>query len=469
MMPILVLDPRCPAISKFVGNDTLFQSLNLLTPSFLPNSIARWQQEIPYQNSVEYALKTFPYLDILQIYQTCGKHFVSQDLLNDLANLQVQIEQYSDLHDNADYRLILAFFEMLLDKHTGKYNYVSYTGSHILEHLSIEAELSFDEHLLTRISHLILVFSDIIYFESRTLLNLEVRFPKDLADVECLNRRIYFALMAIDEYRSLVPTLLLPANYADIIRLWNKHKASLGELPAWVYESTLILVNFIQNQFTERIRLIHDLIMMPVSRSHDEYMFIRILQSFEMIFSIIVKGFLTCIDYLEQQKFALAAQLIQQLQEVFHRNPSLFRILNTMPKEHFAIFRTYTDGASAIQSRQYKHFEILASHPVQHRMQSAAFDSVPHIKQLYNLSPCNLEDIMRYYLEMPTVCATPAFQLLVQRLQEFDTAFVCWKQMHFRIACKMLGRKRGTGGTSGTPYLEYYLNAKLFPFLRATK
>ncbi len=463
MMNVLLSDPTYLNHPKFFIRNL---SLNVLTSSVLPNSIARWQQDFLSPNCREYVLNNFPYLDILQIYQTCGKHFVSKDLLNALSNLQAQIEQYSDeLRNNANYNLIFAFLEMLLDKHTGKYDYITYTGADIIEKLSIESKLSFDEHLSTTISHLILLFSDLIDFECKTMLNMEKRFPEDLADDKSINKRIYFALIAINEYSSLIPTLSLPSNYADLIFLWNKHKTSFSKIPMWVYNSTLTFVDLIQNQFSTRIRLIQNITMLPVTRSHDEYMFIRILQSFEMIFGIIVKGFLTCIDCLEQQKFTFSTQLIQQLLKVFQKNHCIFRILNTMPKEHFAIFRTYTDGASAIQSKQYKHFEILASRPVQHRMQSAAFDSVPDIKRLYNSNTLNLEDIMCHYLKIPTVCDTLEFQILLQHLQEFDRAYVCWKQIHFRIACKMLGREPGTGGTPGTPYLEYYLNAKLFPFL----
>jgi tryptophan 2,3-dioxygenase len=39
-------------------------------------------------------------------------------------------------------------------------------------------------------------------------------------------------------------------------------------------------------------------------------------------------------------------------------------------------------------------------------------------------------------------------------MQRFEAAVLKWRQTHYRLAVKMLGRRRGTGYTEGVPYLE---------------
>jgi tryptophan 2,3-dioxygenase len=39
-------------------------------------------------------------------------------------------------------------------------------------------------------------------------------------------------------------------------------------------------------------------------------------------------------------------------------------------------------------------------------------------------------------------------------MERFETAVLKWRQSHFRVAMRMLGRRPGTGYTEGVPYLD---------------
>jgi tryptophan 2,3-dioxygenase len=55
--------------------------------------------------------------------------------------------------------------------------------------------------------------------------------------------------------------------------------------------------------------------------------------------------------------------------------------------------------------------------------------------------------------------------LLLEDLIEFDERLLLWRGRHVRMVERMIGRKRGTGGSPGVSYLEGTLRHHLFPEL----
>jgi tryptophan 2,3-dioxygenase len=154
---------------------------------------------------------------------------------------------------------------------------------------------------------------------------------------------------------------------------------------------------------------------------------------------------------------------MRKLNTLFQCNSALFRILTSMPRETFALFRAYTDGASAIQSEQYKLIEALAARPSPSRLYSAAFASVPGVKKIYEQGKLlHFEDLLPSYADWENA----DFLELIQSMVQFDASFVQWKKVHTNIAVKVLGSQSGTGYTQGTPYLKANADARLFPFLQ---
>ena len=55
--------------------------------------------------------------------------------------------------------------------------------------------------------------------------------------------------------------------------------------------------------------------------------------------------------------------------------------------------------------------------------------------------------------------------MLLEDFIEFDERFLLWRGRHVRMVERMIGMKRGTGGSLGVPYLERTLEKKFFPEL----
>ncbi|PGT57963.1 hypothetical protein COD86_25355 [Bacillus cereus] len=413
------------------------------------------------------SLDIFPVKKVLEHYHAQGKHFVSKEVLYELKLIKDYLNENVSGEGESKNELI-DFLSTLLDKYEGKYNYRSYIGTHVLEGLMKDNNIGYPAHLETRISHLLAILCDIIRFECETLLDEEKRFRELLIPQQKRKKRILHSLNSIRIYSSFTTKVRIPDSLEDLLSHWKKESAVDSPLPTELGKLTLDFIYTIQNQIPPNVILALKVSMMPVWTVHDEYVFIRTLQGFEMLFSIVIKGFLNCQDYIRNGSFSDAEIVMKSLAEVFQGNISIIRILMTMDKENFSAFRIYTEGASAIQSEQFKMIELLAAHPKKERLNSPAFQVVPRLTHKYNLNEIvNFEEILKVHFEDEEVKWNEEFKGFLRSMNLFEKSYLLWKNMHYKIAIKMLGSQRGTGDTLGTPYLKMYVEAPLFPFLQS--
>ena len=142
------------------------------------------------------------------------------------------------------------------------------------------------------------------------------------------------------------------------------------------------------------------------------------------------------------------------------RNASLFRMVATMRPEAFHTFREFTDGASAIQSEQYKRFEGLCGLPPADRLQSPAFDSVPDVRAEVSRGQDTMTDA---YLDAVAAGGHEAeLATIAGLLSALEASHRRWKGTHVTLATRMLGDARGSGYTAGVGYLQRWVDHRLF-------
>ena len=132
-----------------------------------------------------------------------------------------------------------------------------------------------------------------------------------------------------------------------------------------------------------------------------------------------------------------------------------------MRGEAFSAFRQYTQGASAIQSEQYKNgFEARCWTPTADRLASPAFDQVPAVRAELGE---NHGTLMGAWLDadrrMP---GDPAVARVAASMAALEAAHRRWKNTHVTVATRMLGEARGSGDTSGVSYLRAWMDHRLF-------
>ncbi len=357
-----------------------------------------------------------------------GKHFLQTDRLERLSAIR-------ERHGGRD-PCLDAFLACILDKHDGHFWNRTYLFLPVLEALQAEHDL-----MPSGVAGLLA--ADIVRYELCAAHRLTDVSPVGRPDSRTLRTRLRHSL-----------------------RFMTAHLGSTdseGLVGAIAHEPESDLPTLLLQLPIPRIALAGEWLEMtvqPVSTVHDEYFFMRVLQAHEMAFAGMNWRMRDATTGVREQDFGAAIDLLQDVVAFMDRNASLFRIVATMRPEAFHTFREFTDGASAIQSEQYKRFEGLCGLPPADRMGSPAFESVPAVSAEVREGQDTMTDAYgaaraagRHESELATIAAL---------LRSLEDSHRRWKGTHVTLATRMLGDARGSGYTSGVGYLGQWVDHRLF-------
>jgi tryptophan 2,3-dioxygenase len=230
---------------------------------------------------------------------------------------------------------------------------------------------------------------------------------------------------------------------------------------------------------------------------HDELLFITIHQTYELWFKQILHEIDAAICQMQETRASAAVRPLRRVVEIEKILVQQIHILETMTPISFLAFRDELNPASGFQSMQFREIEfssglkdvtILESFGADEfafgRLQ-ARYQSPTLADALYALlrrrgldAPDDDEQATeearrktygrrtRAVLEILTHFEErfEEFQL-IESLIEHDEYFSLWRSHHIKMVERMVGAKRGTGGSEGIGYLRTTLDKKFFPEL----
>ena len=233
------------------------------------------------------------------------------------------------------------------------------------------------------------------------------------------------------------------------------------------------------------------------SDAHDEMLFIIQHQTSELWFKLVIHELNAARDNLNEEAFGAASKTLARVSRVFELLNNSWDVLRTLTPAEFNGFRDKLGPSSGFQSHQYRMVEYLlgnrnpnmmAPHkhtPVQHDALAAElerpslYDDVVRI--LITRTGGTATDVPGPMLQQPhdfnpTVQAhwkivyddpTSHWDLydIGEKLVDLEDYFRRWRFNHVTTAERVIGMKRGTGGTSGVDYLRRMLSVELFPEL----
>ncbi len=360
-----------------------------------------------------------------------GKHFLSEQML-------VQLWDIRSRHA-ANRPLLEAFLDCMLDKYEGRYWNRSYLALPLLELLLDDRHAALTPDQLST-----LLISDVIRFEIETAGASHESPGRRRPDPATLRKRLRHALRFVAGHLSTSDADDLPFQAAQM------SEARLEDL-----------LDYLPKPSATDAGQWFDVTVQPVYVLHDEYFFIRALQAHEMVFTTIATAVQEAIKALRNGLLEAGVERVDHATSMFERAAALFRIVATMRAEQFSTFRQFTQGASAIQSEQYKRFEILCGRPPVPRLQSAAFTSVPVVRAE---AEAGHDSLTRAYLGIrgEDGFSQAEWNILDAALSRLESRHQRWKSTHRRLAVRMLGDAPGSGYTSGVPYLTKCLENRLF-------
>jgi tryptophan 2,3-dioxygenase len=235
----------------------------------------------------------------------------------------------------------------------------------------------------------------------------------------------------------------------------------------------------------------------PLSTAHDEMLFIIQHQTSELWMKLAVHELSATCRLIAADDLQPAFKTLSRVSRILEQLNSAWDVLRTMTPSEYTQFRESLGSSSGLQSYQYRLIEFLAGNKNAAMMRSHA-DDKPVLQRLeaarrapsiYDLTIRVLHrrglSIDRDVIERDVSVSHAAndsvrtawlsvyrdpsrfWELyeLAEKLVDFEDYFRRWRFNHVTTVERVIGFKRGTGGTSGVSYLRNMLDVVLFPEL----
>jgi len=235
----------------------------------------------------------------------------------------------------------------------------------------------------------------------------------------------------------------------------------------------------------------------PQSDAHDEMLFIIQHQTTELWMRLAVHELSAARSAIAADDLAPAMKMLARVSRIFEQMNSAWDVLRTMTPSDYTRFRDRLGQSSGFQSWQYRLIEYLLGNRNPAMLRPHAHDGAVHALLERELATPSLYDEVlrlatRSGLAIPAdiigrdVARTHQFDERVmaawrevyetpqrhwrlyelgEKLVDFEDYFRRWRFNHVTTVERVIGFKRGTGGTGGVPYLRRMLEVELFPEL----
>lgn len=231
----------------------------------------------------------------------------------------------------------------------------------------------------------------------------------------------------------------------------------------------------------------------PQSDAHDELLFIIQHQTSELWMRLALHELGAARDAIAAGQMRPAFKLLARVARIFEQLNNAWDVLRTMTPSDYTTFRAALGQSSGFQSWQYRLIEFTVGNrnpamlkPHDHRDDIHALLIAELARpSLYDVALRQVPGVPRAVLERDVsqpyqaddgvvaawaqVYAAPQehWELyeLAEKLVDFEDYFRRWRFNHVTTVERVIGFKRGTGGTAGVSYLRRMLEVELFPEL----
>jgi tryptophan 2,3-dioxygenase len=218
--------------------------------------------------------------------------------------------------------------------------------------------------------------------------------------------------------------------------------------------------------------------------SHDELLFIIIHQTYELWFKQILHEIDATIGWMNENRKFRANHSLKAVTAIEKVIVSQIHILETMAQIGFLEFRDRLNPASGFQSMQFRELEFVSGAKDEKTLKTFTGDEFASQRLRERFNEPSLGDEFWNLLErndFKIETHEERVNAIVEILQkpekypeifnmqdlliEHDENIALWRYHHVLMVERMLGMKRGTGGSEGAGYLRTTLDKKFFPEL----
>ena len=228
----------------------------------------------------------------------------------------------------------------------------------------------------------------------------------------------------------------------------------------------------------------------PLSDLHDEMLFIVIHQTKELWMKQMLHELRLAISLVEEDRFAEAYKSMARISRIQAVMTLSWDVLSTLTPVDYLKFRNVLGTSSGFQSEQFREIEFrlglkepnFVNHYAEGSAERAALAKAlgePSLREAshgaleragFDLGDRSVEALAAAWLQVYRD-AEKWFDLyeLAEKLVDIDDALAGWRHKHVLTVERIIGNKKGTGGSAGAPYLRGTLDKRVFPELWALR
>jgi len=233
----------------------------------------------------------------------------------------------------------------------------------------------------------------------------------------------------------------------------------------------------------------------PLSPAHDEMLFIVQHQTSELWMKLMLHELRAATACIASEQLPDAFKMLARVSRIMEQLVGAWTVLSTMTPPEYTAMRPYLASSSGFQSAQYRciEFALGNKNPAMLKPHAHRADLLAQVEAAWrspSLYDESLRLLARHGLDVPAdrlerdwtqpyeasdgveaawlqVYREPHrhwdLYQLGEKLTDIEDAFRLWRFRHVTTVERVIGFKRGTGGTGGVSYLRKMLDVVLFP------
>ena len=224
----------------------------------------------------------------------------------------------------------------------------------------------------------------------------------------------------------------------------------------------------------------------PLSDLHDEMLFVVIHQTKELWMKQMLHELDFAIRLVEQDSFAPAYKALSRISRIQSVMTLSWDVLATLTPVDYLAFRNVLGTSSGFQSAQFRELEFrlgLKDRAYLNHYEPGSDDRsrLQSALDKPSLRECAIAALQRAGFDVGDGSPDPLaaawlqvyrdadrwFELyqLAEKLVDLDDALAMWRHKHVLTVERIIGAKKGTGGSAGAAYLRSTLDKRVFPEL----
>ncbi|HVE51574.1 MAG TPA: tryptophan 2,3-dioxygenase family protein [Casimicrobiaceae bacterium] len=230
---------------------------------------------------------------------------------------------------------------------------------------------------------------------------------------------------------------------------------------------------------------------------HDEMLFIVQHQVAELWMKLMIHELEAAVRHVQSDRLSETFKILARVKLIQKQLFEMWGVLETLTPSEYDAFRPALGSSSGFQSAQYRAIEFLLGNKHRAMLDVFRHDANVHAQLTRLLEAPSLYDeflrhLARRGLRVPEQCVVrdfsqpytrhpalvPVFKTIYddpkrwwdaydmcEKLIDVEEAFQLWRFRHLKTVERIIGHKKGTGGSSGVAFLRQALEVSFFPEL----